>query len=255
MNRKLSFLNKPLVCLTSYNKFTAEIADEFCDVILVGDSLGMAYYGDENTRKVSMEDMIRHGASVRKGVKKAMMIVDMPYGSYQNTKQALKNAKLIVKKTSCDAIKLEGGSNIIQIISLLVKNNINVIGHIGLMPQTIKKTKDYRVKGKNVYEKNKIINDFIQIQKAGVAAVVLEAVKLEVANEILKISKIPVIGIGASNKCHGQIIVMEDILGYFVKVPKFAKKYADIRSYIKKTIKKYSLDIKDKKFPTKKNLY
>ena len=254
MNEKLN-LNKPLVCLTSYNKFTAEIADEFCDIILVGDSLGMAYYGDENTRNVSLNEIIRHALSVRKGIKKSLMVVDMPYGTYKDPKIALKNAKLILKKTKCDAIKIEGGSKVSNIIKLLVKNNIKVVGHIGLMPQSIKKTKDYKVKGKTDFEKKQLIHDFIQLQKAGVMSIVVEAVKAKVVEELINIAKIPIIGIGASPNCHGQILVLEDILGMFDRTPKFVKKYANLRQDIKKAIKKYSIDVKQRKFPNKKYTY
>lgn len=254
MNKKLN-LNKPLVCLTSYNKFTAEIADEFCDIILVGDSVGMAYYGDQNTRDVSLNEIVRHALSVRKGIKKSLMVVDMPYGTYKNSKIALKNAKLILKKTKCDAIKIEGGSRFSSIIKLLVKNNIKVVGHIGLMPQSIKNTKDYKVKGKTDFEKKQLVHDFIELQKAGVISVVVEAVKAKVAEELIKIAKIPIIGIGASPNCHGQILVLEDILGMFDRTPKFVKKYANLRQNIKKAIKKYSIDVKQRKFPNKKYTY
>lgn len=254
MNKKLN-LNKPLVCLTSYNKFTAEIADEFCDIILVGDSLGMAYYGDKNTRNVSLNEIIRHALSVRKGIKNSLMVVDMPYGTYKNPKIALKNAKLILKKTKCDAIKIEGGLKVSSIIKLLVKNNIKVVGHIGLMPQSIKNTKDYKVKGKTDFEKKQLVHDFIELQKAGVISVVVEAVKAKVAEELIKIAKIPIIGIGASPNCHGQILVLEDILGMFDRTPKFVKKYANLRQNIKKAIKKYSIDVKQRKFPNKKYTY
>lgn len=247
--------NKPLVCITSYNKFTAEIADDYCDLILVGDSMAMAYYGDPNTRSITLNDILRHGASVRKGIKKSLMVVDMPFGTYKNSKQALKNAKLIIKKTKCDLVKLEGGTEISNIIKALVKNKINVVAHIGLLPQRVKNSKDYKVKGKNLSEKKKLIKDFIDVQNAGSHCVVLEAIKSDVVHEISKISKIPLIGIGASKKCHGQIIVMEDMLGLFQKVPKFVKKYANLKFVIKKAIKKYSEDVKNKKFPAKKHTY
>ena len=255
MNKNLNYSNKPLVCLTSYNKFTAEIADEFCDIILVGDSLGMAYYGDENTRDVSLNEIIRHACSVRKGIKKSLMVVDMPYGTYRNPNMALKNAKLILKKTKCDAIKIEGGSKVLNIVRVLVKNKIKVVGHIGLLPQSIKKTEDYKVKGKTDLEKKKLVNDFIELQKAGVISIVVEAVKAKVVDELLNIARIPIIGIGASPNCHGQILVLEDILGMFERTPKFVKKYANFRENIKKTIKKYSIDVKQGKFPNKKYTY
>ena len=246
---------KPLVCITAYNKFTAEIADSFCDMILVGDSLGMAYYGDDTTRNVSLTDMIRHGSSVRKGTKKAFLVIDMPYGTYNSIKEALRNAKLIIRKTKCDAIKIEGGSDKANIIKFLTKKKIKVVGHIGLLPQRVTSSKKYNVKGKSMLEKRKLIKDFLDIEKAGAISVVLEAIKLDVANEIIQTSKIPVIGIGASHKCHGQILVMEDLLGFFDNVPKFVKKYGNLKLNIKNAIKKYSLDVKNRKFPSKKNIY
>ena len=255
MMKKINLKKRPIICLTSYNKFFAEIADQYCDIILVGDSLGMAYYGDPSTRSVSLNDMIRHAKSVRSGVKKAIMVVDMPFGTYKNPLLAKKNAIRIIKETNCDAVKLEGGKEIQHIIENLIKNKINVMGHIGLLPQKVRSKKDYKVKGINSAEKNKILNDLKNVQELGVFAIVLEAVKNETAKEVMKISKIPIIGIGASKECDGQILVLEDMVGLFEKVPKFVKKYSNLRGYIKKAVKQYSKDIKNKKFPTKKNIY
>ena len=255
MIKKINFSKKPIICLTSYSKFFAEIADEYCDIVLVGDSLGMVYYGDPSTRSVSLNDMIRHARSVRLGVKKAIMVVDMPYGTYKNPILAKKNAFKIIKETKCDAVKLEGGKEINHIIKYLIKNKINVMGHIGLLPQKVRSKKDYKIKGINSAEKNKILNDLKCIQESGVFAIVLEAVKNQTAKEIMKFSRIPIIGIGASKDCDGQILVFEDMLGMFQKVPKFVKKYSNLRGYIKKAVKQYTKDIRGKKFPTKKNIY
>ena len=255
MTKKINLKKRPIICLTSYNKFFAEIADQYCDIVLVGDSLGMVYYGDTSTRSVSLNDMIRHAKSVRSGVKKALMVVDMPYGTCKNPLLAKKNALRIIKETKCDAVKLEGGKEIKHIIQYLIKNKINVMGHIGLLPQKVQSKKDYKIKGINSAEKNKILNDLKNIQEAGVFAIVLEAVKNETAKEVMKLSKVPIIGIGASKKCDGQILVLEDMLGMFKKVPKFVKKYSNLRGYIKKAVKEYAKDIKNKKFPTKNNIY
>ena len=255
MMKKINLKKRPIICLTSYNKFFAEIADQYCDIVLVGDSLGMAYYGDTSTRSVSLNDMIRHAKSVRVGVKKALMVVDMPYGTCKNPLLAKKNALRIIKETKCDAVKLEGGKEIRHIIQYLIKNKINVMGHIGLLPQKVQSKKDYKIKGINSAEKNKILNDLKNIQESGVFAIVLEAVKNETAKEVMKLSKVPIIGIGASQKCDGQILVLEDMLGMFKKVPKFVKKYSNLRGYIKKAVKEYAKDIKNKKFPTKNNIY
>ena len=255
MTKKINLKKRPIICLTSYNKFFAEIADQYCDIVLVGDSLGMAYYGDSSTRSVSLNDMIRHARSVRSGVKKALMVVDMPYGTCKNPLLAKKNALRIIKETKCDAVKLEGGKEIKHIIQCLIKNKINVMGHIGLLPQKVQSKKDYKIKGINSAEKNKILNDLKNIQETGVFAIVLEAVKNETAKEVMKLSKVPIIGIGASKKCDGQILVFEDMLGMFEKIPKFVKKYSNLRGYIKKAVKEYAKDIKNKKFPTKNNIY
>tara|TARA_Y100001954_G_C15770077_1_gene583926 strand:- start:617 stop:1387 length:771 start_codon:yes stop_codon:yes gene_type:complete len=255
MMKKINLKKRPIICLTSYNKFYAEIADEYCDIILVGDSLGMVYYGDPSTRFVKLNDMIRHAKSVRSGVKKAIMVVDMPIGTYDNTVLAKKNALRIIKETKCDAVKLEGGKEINHIIKHLVNNKINVMGHIGLLPQKVKSKKDYKIKGKNLFEKKKIIKDLKCIQESGVFSIVLEAVKNQVAKEVIRFSKVPIIGIGASKECDGQILVFEDMLGMFKKVPKFVKKYLNLRGHIKKAVKQYAKDIRNKKFPTKKNCY
>ena len=199
--------------------------------------------------------MIRHAKSVRSGVKKALMVVDMPYGTCKNPLLAKKNALRIVKETKCDAVKLEGGKEIKQIIKCLIKNKINVMGHIGLLPQKVQSKKNYKIKGINSAEKNQILNDLKNIQETGVFAIVLEAVKNETAKEVMKLSKVPIIGIGASKKCDGQILVLEDMLGMFKKVPKFVKKYSNLRGYIKKAVKEYAKDIKNEKFPTKNNIY
>tara|TARA_E500000178_G_scaffold335466_1_gene372418 strand:+ start:815 stop:1588 length:774 start_codon:yes stop_codon:yes gene_type:complete len=253
--KKIIFKKKPIVCLTSYNKFFANIADEFCDLILVGDSMGMAYYGDKTTRQVSMDNIIRHAKSVRKGIKKAIFVVDMPFKSYGTKIIAKKNALKIIKETNCDAVKLEGGMEISKIVEYLVKNKINVMGHIGLLPQKIKSNKDYKIKGKTLLENKKILKDLKSLQEAGVFSIVLEAVKHSTALQVIKNSSVPIIGIGASKNCDGQILVLEDMLGLFEKVPKFVKKYSNLKKEIKIAIKKYALDVRKGKFPYKKNIY
>lgn len=253
--KKIYFKSKPIVCLTAYNKHFAELVDKHCDLVLVGDSLGMAFYGDKNTRNVTLNEIIRHAKSVRKGIKKSILVVDMPYGTYNNINAAKKNAIRILKETKCDAVKLEGGYKISKIVSHLIKNNINVMGHIGLLPQKIKSTKGYKIFGKTKSEENKILKDLKALELAGVFAVVIEAVKENLANTIIKNSNVPIIGIGASNLCDGQILVLEDMLGLFRKVPKFVKKYCNLRKQINTAIKNFSKDTKNKKFPTKKNVY
>ncbi len=185
MKKKIIFKNKPIVCLTAYNSFTASIVDEFCDLVLVGDSLSMAYYGNPSTRFININDIIRHAKSVRLGTKKAVMVVDMPYGTYNNMKEAKKNALKIINETKCDAVKLEGGKEISEIVSYLVKNKINVMGHIGLLPQKIKSSKNFKIKGINYSQKNKLLLDLKHLEESGVFSIVLEAVKYENSNEII----------------------------------------------------------------------
>jgi 3-methyl-2-oxobutanoate hydroxymethyltransferase len=180
----------------------------------------------------------------------------MPKGTYEaSAKLALKNAKKILKETGCDGVKLEGGVKISHSIKLLVKNKIPVMAHIGLMPQQVKHPKDYRIKGRFLEEQELIISDLKAVEKAGAFSVVIEAVTEKLANKLTKISKIKTIGIGASKKCDGQILVTEDLLGFFSKNAKFVKKYADISSYISKAVKKFKSDVIKRKFPSKENIY
>ena len=253
--KKLS-KHKPLVCLTANNTFIAKILDNFCDIILVGDSLGMVVYGEKTTQKVSIDMMINHGIAVRRGIKKSLLVVDMPRGTYEKSSSlALKNAKKIKKLTKCDALKLEGGSKISKTIKILVRNKIPVMSHIGLQPQKISNYKKYKVLGRLIKEEKKIINDLKSVEQAGSFSVVLESVTENLANKINKISKIPVIGIGASNKCDGQILVTEDLLGLLNKSPKFAKNYENLKSKIAKAVKKYSRDVIKRNFPSKNYTY
>ena len=250
-------LNKrPLVCLTANNTYTAEILDGICDIVLVGDSLGMTVYGEETTNKVSLDMMINHGKAVRKGIKKSLLFIDMPKGTYEKSSLlALRNAKKIMRLTNCDGLKLEGGSNISKILKILVKNKIPIISHIGLQPQKIFNKKKFKVLGKTKTEEIKIINDLLSVEKSGSFAVVLESVTENLAKKINKISKIPIIGIGASKDCDGQILVTEDLLGLLVKSPKLAKKYENFRLKIKQAVKKYFKDVVKGTFPGKNNIY
>jgi 3-methyl-2-oxobutanoate hydroxymethyltransferase len=240
-NIKLKKFKKPLVCLTAYTTPMAEILDKYCDVILVGDSLGMVLHGMKSTREVTLDMMIMHGKAVRRGVNKSLLVVDMPIGTYEKTpKIALKNATKILKETNCDAVKVEGGMKLYKTIKYLVDNNIPVMGHVGLLPQSVKKKSDYRVKGKDYLSFNQIIKDSISIEKAGAFSVVVECVVKDLADKISQRIKIPTIGIGASNKCDGQILVTEDLLGFSEKPPKFVKMYDN--SYPSEQLIKLYLD-------------
>lgn len=262
MSKKISKIKKilkkrrPLVCLTANNAYTAKMLDGVCDIILTGDSLGMVVYGFNSTRNVTLEMMLNHAKAVGNVIKKSIFIVDMPKGTYENSiKIAVKNAKKIIKTSGCDAVKLEGGAKISNIIKGLVKKNIPVMGHIGLQPQAISSPNKYKVVGKTKHQTTKVLNDLKSIENAGAFSVVLETVTQKLANTICKVSKIPVIGIGASNKCHGQILVTEDLLGLFDKTPKFVKKYDNFKARALRAIKNYHVDVVKRKFPGKKNIY
>ena len=241
-----------IVSLTAYSKNVASILDNFCDIILVGDSLGSVLYNYKSTREVSLKTMIDHSKSVRMGIKKSLMVVDMPHNTYRNSKEALKNAKKIISNTKCDAVKLEGGKKIYKIVKFLTKNNIAVMGHLGLLPQS---DKTFKFKGKTTSEKNNILRDAKLLQSAGVFSIVLECVETSLSKVVTKKINIPTIGIGASNNCDGQILVFDDLIGLNPINVRFVKKYTDIRKHIKKAVFNYATDVKKKKFPLKKHSY
>jgi 3-methyl-2-oxobutanoate hydroxymethyltransferase len=263
MKKKLSINNikfkkfkKPLVCLTAYTAPVAKILNKYCDIILVGDSVGMVLHGMNSTRDVTLEMMIMHGKAVRASAKNSLLVIDMPFGSYEkNIKIALFNAKKIMKETKCDAVKLEGGVKIYETINYLVKNNIPVMGHVGLLPQSAKKKSDYKVQGKDYLSFNQIISDAISLQKAGAFSIVIECVPKKLADKINNIVNIPTIGIGASEECDGQILVTEDILGFSEKPARFVKVYDDFITRTETSVRKLAKDIKRKKFPGPQNLY
>ena len=251
-----SFLNKKkkkkIVCLTSYSKSTSKILDRYCDLILVGDSLANVLYGMKNTHKLNIETMINHAKSVSLGVKKSLLVVDMPKDSYKNPKHAIKNAKKILKETSCDAIKIENNFNNLNIVKAFKKAKINVMGHIGYTPQFKKK---FKVEGKTKNEQKKLIRQAIEIEKAGAFSIVLECVSKLTAKKITNLLKIPTIGIGSSKSCDGQILVTDDLLGASGFYPKFVKKYANLEKIIDNAIKQFSKDVKSGKFPKNENSF
>ena len=242
-----------IVCLTAYSKNIAEVIDNYTDLILVGDSLGSVLYNFKTTRKVNLSMMIEHSKSVRQGVKKSLMIVDMPFNTYKNKSQALKNCKKVMKETKCDGIKLEGGRKIIEIVKYLIKFKIPVMGHLGIMPQT--ERGKFRYKGKTDIEKKNLLKDSKLLEDAGVFAIVLECVEKKVSKKITESIKIPTIGIGSSNFCDGQILVTDDLLGLTDTKIKFVKKYADLKSNVRKAIKKFKLDVKKGSYPSIKYSY
>ena len=251
MNKKINkILNKKnkskVICLTAYSKNVASILDKYCDLVLVGDSLGSVLYNYRSTKEVTLETMINHSKSVRLGVKKSLMVVDMPYNTYRNPKEALKNARLVMKKTKCDAVKLEGGKRIIHIIKSLVRNKIPVMGHLGILPQTEKK---FTYKGKKVSEQNRILKDAKLLERAGIFSVVLECIETKLAKKITERLNIITIGIGSSVNCDGQVLVIDDLIGLSQSKFRFVKKYANINQIINSAVKKYKLEVLKKRFP------
>ena len=241
-----------IVCLTAYSKNFAEEIDKYVDIVLVGDSLGSVLYNYPSTKKVTLTEMINHSKSVRLGVKKSLMVVDMPYKTYETKNLALKNAKNIIKETKCDAVKLEGGKKVIEQIKFLIKNNIPVMGHLGLLPQS---TKKFKSKGKTNKEVKQLINDSILLQECGVFAIVLECVKTSIAKRISQNLNIPTIGIGSSVHCDGQVLVTDDLIGLNQTKIKFVKQFLNVKKYINTGLRKYASEVRSKKYPTKKHSY
>jgi 3-methyl-2-oxobutanoate hydroxymethyltransferase len=256
MNKKIKKIllkkNKAkIVSLTAYSKNIAKILDKHVDIILVGDSMANVLYDHKNTHNISLENIMQHAASVRKGVKKSLLVVDMPKGSYDNFKNAIKNAKFILNKTRCDAVKIENNRNNYEIIQSLTDNKIPVMGHIGYTPQF----KKFKIEGQTKLEANKLLKEARSIEKAGAFSIVLECLAPNSAKLITSQIKIPTIGIGSSIYCDGQILVTDDMLGISGFYPKFVKKYINLNRIIEKAIKEYTRDVKQKKFPTKNNFY
>ena len=242
-----------IVCLTAYSKNIAEEVDKYVDIILVGDSLGSVLYNYSSTRKVTLTEMINHSKSVRLGVKKSLMVVDMPFKTYTTKNIALKNAKRILKETKCDAVKLEGGKKIIKQVEFLIKNKIPVLGHLGLLPQSVKGK--FKSKGKTNKEIKQLMSDALLLQKTGVFAIVLECVKTQIAKQITNDLKIPTIGIGSSVHCDGQVLVTDDLIGLNQTNIKFVKKFLNVKKYINIGLRKFASDVRSKKYPTKKHSY
>ena len=241
-----------IVSLTAYSKNIASILDNYCDIVLVGDSLGSVLYNYKSTRQVTLDMMIEHSKSVRMGVKKALMVVDMPHNTYRNPKEALKNAKKIISKTKCDAVKLEGGKKIYNSIQTLIKNKIPVMGHLGLLPQS---DKTFKFKGKKKSERENILKEAKLLEGAGVFSIVLECVETSLAKYVTKQINIPTIGIGASNNCDGQILVFDDLIGLNPINARFVKKNANIHKQIKNAVSNYSKEVRKAQFPSKKYSY
>lgn len=240
----------PLVMLTAYDAPTAAILDPHCDILLVGDSLGMVVHGLPSTVGVTMEMMILHGQAVMRGSQSAMVVVDMPFGSYEtNADQAFLNAVRIMKETGCQAIKIESGAYAAGQIAHLVERGIPVMGHIGLRPQAINVDGGFRAKGRTDGERDRVIAEARAAADAGAFCIVIEGVAEDLASEISAEVSCPTIGIGASAACDGQVLVTQDMLGLFDWTPKFVRRYADLRAAIDAAAAEYAADVRARRFP------
>jgi 3-methyl-2-oxobutanoate hydroxymethyltransferase len=246
----------PLVMLTAYTIRMAQILDPHCDMLLVGDSLGQVIYGLPSTIPVSLDMMCAHGAAVVRGSYHSLVIIDMPFGSYEESpEQAFRSAARILKETGAAAVKLEGGEAMAETIAFLSARGIPVMAHVGLTPQAVNALGGYGARGRTEKEKDKLIRDAIAVDQAGAFAMVVEGVLEPTAIEITHKVSCPTIGIGASAACDGQVLVIDDMLGMFDRVPRFVKKFADLSGQIDTAVQQYAADVRDRSFPTLDQTY
>jgi 3-methyl-2-oxobutanoate hydroxymethyltransferase len=246
----------PIVSLTSYHAHTAALLDRHCDVILVGDSLGMVMHGLESTIPVTLEMMILQGKAVMRGSRHALVVVDMPFGSYEASKeQAFASAARVMKETGCGAIKLEGGTRMAETIAFLTQRGIPVMGHVGMTPQSINALGGFRTQGRDEADWEPIEADARAVAAAGAFSMVIEAVAEPLAAKITREVAIPTIGIGASPVCDGQILVLEDMLGLSPRAPKFVKRYSDLGPAIDGAVAAYAAEVRSRAFPAPDHTY
>jgi len=247
---------EPIVSLTAYHAHTARLADPHVDFLLVGDSLGMVMHGFESTLPVPLDLMIMHGRAVMRGASRALVVVDMPFGSYEETPaQAFRNAARIIKETECGAVKLEGGARMAETVHYLAERGIPVMAHIGLTPQSFNTMGGFKTQGRSRDQWQVLEDDAQAVCEAGAFSVVLEAIAEPLAAKITKAVPIPTIGIGASAKCDGQILVMEDMLGLSPRVPKFVKKFGAVGDAIEGAIAAYAEEVRVRSFPAEAHTY
>jgi 3-methyl-2-oxobutanoate hydroxymethyltransferase len=250
--------NKKITCLTAYDYPTARLLDEAgVDVVLVGDSVGMVVLGYENTLPLTLEESLHHAKAVRRGVKRALVVADMPYGSYHGEiSESLRNAMRFVKEAGAEAVKVEGGERRLELIAKLTEAEIPVMGHVGLTPQSVNALGGYRVQGKTPETADQVLRDARSVEAAGAFAIVLEAMPRELAAEITRTLGIPTIGIGAGPDCDGQILVLHDMLGLtFQEPPKFARRYANVGEAISNAVREYCADVQSGSFPSDAESY
>jgi len=246
----------PIVCLTAYTAPMAELLDDHCDLLLVGDSVGMVVHGLPNTVGVTMEMMILHGQAVMRGSKKAMVVVDMPFGSYEGSPEvAYANAVRLMKETGAQAVKVEVGETAAEIVAFITKRGIPVMSHVGLLPQDVLKDGAFKAKGKAAEERQRILDLARASEEAGAFAIVVEGVAEGLAREITQAVGVPTIGIGASAGCDGQVLVIDDMLGLFSWTPKFVRRYADLKGEISRAVEAYAADVRERRFPGPGEIY
>jgi 3-methyl-2-oxobutanoate hydroxymethyltransferase len=247
---------EPLVCLTAYDAPTAAILDPHCDLLLVGDSVGMVVHGLPNTVGVTLEMMILHGQAVMRGSKRAMVVIDMPFGSYEGGKEvAYDNCARVMKETGAQGVKLESGPTVPETIAYLVQRGIPVMGHVGLRPQAVLTDGAFKAKGRTEEERLRVLAEAEATADAGAFAVVVEGVAEGLAREVTEVIDKPTVGIGASAACDGQILVVSDMLGMFEWTPKFVRRYADLRGEIDRAVAGYAADVRARRFPAEVETY
>ena len=247
---------EPIVALTAYTTPMARLLDPHADLLLVGDSVGMVLHGMETTLPVSLEMMIMHGQAVMRGSQRALVVVDMPFGSYEESpQQAYHNAVEVMQRTGCSAVKLEGGQHMAETVSFLTRRGIPVIGHVGLTPQSVQVDGGFKVRGRDKDTWDMQLADGLAIEQAGAFAIVLEGMVAPLAEKLTERLAVPTIGIGASVLCDGQILVSEDMLGFAERVPKFVKRYAEVGAEIEKAAAVYASDVRARRFPGEEHLY
>ena len=240
----------PLVCLTAYTAPVAAILDEVCDIMLVGDSVGMVLHGLPNTVGVTLEMMILHGQAVMRASRKAFVVVDLPFGAYEGPKEvAYANAVRVLKETGCQAVKVESGPTVAETIAYLVQRGIPVVGHVGLRPQAVNVDGAFKAKGRSEDERARVVAEAEATADAGAFCIVVEGVAETLAQEITAAVAVPTIGIGASAGCDGQILVTDDMLGLFDWTPKFVRRYADLKREIEQAVRAYAEDVRARRFP------
>jgi 3-methyl-2-oxobutanoate hydroxymethyltransferase len=247
---------EPIVCLTAYDAPMAGLLDPHCDVLLVGDSLGMAVHGLPNTVGVTLEMMILHGQAVVRGSRRALVVVDMPFGAYEGGEQAAYDACVrVMKETGAQAVKLETSVELAPIVQFLVKRGIPVMGHVGLRPQAVLAEGGFKAKGRTDAERERVMAEAVAVASAGAFCIVIEGVAESLAREITETIDVPTIGIGASAACDGQVLVVNDMLGMFDWAPKFVRKYADLRGEIDRAAAAFASDVKARRFPAEVETY